>query len=110
MLKSINQILVFTMELVMLGAFAIYGYNHTTLVNRYVFSFALVAIAIGLWGVFAAPKSLHRLSLPFLVLFRAAMFLTASFLLFLSGYKTLAVVMGVLSVVTQTYSYFMEKN
>lgn len=79
MIKSINQAVVFIMELVMVYAFGYIGYKTgSDTFSKYALAILLTAICIFLWGIFAAPKSTRRLSMPYLGLFRCSMFLTAS--------------------------------
>lgn len=110
MVKSVNQTFVFFMELVMIGSLAYYGYKQSTFVNRYLLAILLPAIAITLWAIFAAPKSSNRLNLPYLVIFRAAMFLIASLLLYLSGNKVVAWITAIIAIVTQVIAYYTEDN
>lgn len=106
MLKYFNQIIVFMMELVMVGFFAYYGYHrNTTVLNRYLLACCLPGAAIFLWGRFAAPKSSTRLTMPYLVMFRAMMFLVTSVVLYQSGNVPMAIIIAVLAVVTQAVSY-----
>ena len=87
-LKYLNYFIVFILELVMIASFAYYGYRrNTTQFNRYLLAFSLSFAAIILWAWFAAPKSSHKLRMPYLALFRAAMFLAASFAMWQLGYK-----------------------
>jgi hypothetical protein len=91
-IKLINLILAFLLELCMFAIFAFWGYQQgTTKTLRYAIAIALVLLSILLWGIFAAPNSQHRLRYPPRMLFEAAMFLIASFLLYKSDHKSLAI-------------------
>ncbi len=110
MVKLINQVVVFCLELVMLIAYGRYGMAQPWgLVPRLLFTALIVSAAVVLWSLLAAPRSAHRLEAPFLMIFRALMFMLAALVLFRSGYKQMAVVSALLAVVTQTVSYFTEK-
>lgn len=109
MLKAIYQVIVFTMELVMLYSFWLFGYKTgSNTLTHYVLAILLTAICIILWGIFAAPKSTKRLAMPYLGLFRCGMFLTAALFLFLLDQKTLAVVMAALAITTQAAAFYVE--
>jgi hypothetical protein len=110
MLKSTNQILVFFLELAMLTIYANYGYSmHTNIFIRSAFAILLTLTAIILWARFAAPKSTHRLTMPYLAVFRTTMFLTAAFLVHKLGYENIAILMTAMIIITQIISYFSEQ-
>lgn len=111
MLKIINQITTFLLEIAMLASLGYYGMSRSwNLLPRLLLGIGLIGIAISLWAVFAAPKSGKRLRMPYLVIFRACMFILASILLFMSGQKSYAILFVVLAIVSQTVSYFTEKE
>lgn len=111
MLKYINLTIVFFMELAMLTSFALYGYS---IGNKTWMSITLAlvfpAAAIMVWGIWCAPKSAHRLKMPYQIFFRLVMFLLASWSLYNIGKTTPAVLMAVLALLTQIVSYFTEKE
>lgn len=109
MLKVLNQVIVFIMELVMLYSFWQFGHKTgSNTFTQYILAILLSAICIVLWGIFAAPKSAKRLSMPYLGLFRCGMFLTAALFLFLHNLQTMAIVMTVLAFITQVASLYIE--
>lgn len=109
-LKPAVQIGVFLMELLMLIAFGCYGYSIPAgMPLRISLAGGFVILAVILWAVFAAPNSGHRLPLPALAIFRAVMFLVAAFFIYRLGLKSMALIMAVMAVVTQTISCFTEK-
>lgn len=109
LLKYSNQTLIFFLELMMIGSFAYFGFQkgHTALF-RYIWAIALPAAVIICWGLWAAPKSSNRLPMPYLVLFRAALFLLASYFLYACGQMNLAIVIALFAVVTQVVSYYFR--
>ncbi|HEY4288519.1 MAG TPA: YrdB family protein [Puia sp.] len=110
MLKPAVQIVVFLMELLMLIAFGCYGYSiPTDMLLRINLAASFVILAVILWALFAAPNSGRRLPLPALAIFRAGMFLVAAFFIYRLAYKSMALIMGGLAVITQTISCFTEK-
>lgn len=109
MLKTINQVIVFLLEMAMLVTYGYYGMTRPwNLALKLLFTFLILAAAIGLWSVFAAPKSGQRLEMPYLALFRAGMFLTAAFLLFQCGHRNTALIFAVIILITQAVSWFTE--
>ena len=110
MLKSVVQIVVFLLELLMLVAFGCYGYSKPADMSlRIGLAAGLVIVAIILWAVLAAPNSRYRLLLPALAVFRAAMFLVAAFFFYHLGFENMALIMASIAVTTQIVSCFTEK-
>jgi len=110
MVKSVNQVLVFILEIIMFIAFGYFGFaRQWNLIPKLLLTIFIITTAVALWAVFAAPKSGHRLEMPYLAIFRATMFLLAAFLLFRLDYRNLAIALAALAIVTQIISFFTEK-
>jgi hypothetical protein len=109
MIKSINQILVFILEVIILFSYGYFGMTRQwNLTLRVLFTILVVSIVVLLWSIFAAPKSAHRLQMPYLALFRAFIFSFSALLLFQSEHKNFAISIFVLTLLTQMISYFTE--
>lgn len=94
----------------MLVAFGCYGYSKPAdMLQRIGFAAGLVAAAIVLWAIYAAPNSRRRLRLPALAIFRATMFLVAAFFFYRLGLGNVALIIAVTAVITQILSCFTEK-
>ena len=110
MIGSINKILVFILEMVMLFSYGYFGMTmQWSLPLKILFTILIVSIAILLWSIFAAPKSGRRLKIPYLAFFRAMMFALSAWLLFRSGYKSFAIIVFALALITQAISYCTEQ-
>ncbi len=110
MIKSANQITVFVLELIMFITYGYYGMSKQwNFIPRHLFTMLIVSAAITLWAILAAPKSAHRLKMPYLLIFRATMFLFAAMFLLQLEHKNMAIAMALLTIITQTISYFTEK-
>ena len=108
MVKAINRIAVFVIELIMTATFAHVGFQKgNNMLSKYSCAFILPLVVILLWSYFAAPKSSHRLKMPYLAIFRLALFLTAAYLLYKSGQINFAIVLAFSSVITQMISCFI---
>ncbi|MGC4234966.1 MAG: YrdB family protein [Niabella sp.] len=111
MVKLINQPIVFILELVMLYSFGYFAYSKG--INSFTrFAFAIAAIALGviLWSLLAAPKSGHRLPMPYLAVFRGGLFLVAAFFLYQLQMKNFALIVAILAITTQLISYLTEPD
>jgi hypothetical protein len=107
MAKYLNQLIVFILELLMLGILGFYGFQKgSNTLTKYAFAILLPAIVILLWGYFAAPKSAHRLPMPYLAMFRGLCFLLASYALYKSNQPSAALIIAFLSVSTQLTSLY----
>jgi hypothetical protein len=102
LLKGLNATLYFLLELSMLGAFGYAGFHssHHPL-GKYFIGVGLPLLAATLWGIFAAPRSTHRLVLPYRSLFALTLFGIAFFLLYRAGYPRLAFGLAIIAVVSE---------
>ncbi|GAB3552524.1 YrdB family protein [Spirosoma fluminis] len=91
-LKYTNQVLAFALELCMLYMLGAWGYE-TGESNgwKYVLAIGVPAIAIVLWGYYAAPRSDHRLVYPDLSMFKLVLFGSTAFVWYKSGHHTSAI-------------------
>ncbi|AHM59321.1 hypothetical protein D770_05270 [Flammeovirgaceae bacterium 311] len=111
MLKIINQTIVFLIELIMFGSFAYFGFQKGNgLFEKYGFAIILTLLAIILWAYWAAPKSNNRLTMPYLAMFRLSLFFLASYFLYRCGQTKFAIILTIVSAVTQIASIFLEDN
>ena len=95
----------------MLGSFAYFGIQKgSSTFIKYASAIVIVAVAIFLWSYFAAPRSAHRLRMPYLAIFRLAMFLIASYLLHRCDQTKFAIIMAAFSTATQIVSLFTERD
>ncbi len=107
MIVALNKGIVFLLEIVMIISFAWFGFQKgTNMYVKWMLAAALPVVAILLWGYFAAPKSSHRLSMPYLAFFRAMMFLAASWCLYKCNKTSAAISVAILSFATQLLSYY----
>ncbi|PUZ23247.1 hypothetical protein DCC81_22905 [Chitinophaga parva] len=92
-LKNLNLVLKFAIELVMLGAFAYAGWIiPQQLAWKIIVPLVLLTVVILLWGRVAAPKSPTRLPFAKRVAFGLAMFMLAAVALYVAGQPVLALV------------------
>lgn len=109
MLKIVNQTVMFLIELVMVGSLAYFGYfKGNGPLTKYALAVILPGIAILLWSYWAAPKSVHRLPMPYLAILRLSLFFLASFLLYKCGLVRFALIIAIISAFTQIASFFYE--
>ena len=109
MLKNINSAIVFFMELCMLYAFGLFGYyKGSGSLMKYVLAILLPAIVIILWAIWAAPKSNTRLESPYQYIFRTVLFLAAAYFLYACKQPIPAIVMAILTIVTQSIAYYYK--
>lgn len=93
MLKLLNQVLAFSLELWMLYMLGYSGYQNGKGTGwKYALAIALPVVAVLLWGYFAAPKSDHRLVFPYLTMFKLTLFGITAFLWYKSGHQQSALV------------------
>lgn len=98
-LRGANLALKFLLELAAFAAFAVWGASVGHGVVPVLLAIAAPALAIALWGVFAAPKSERRLSATARVPFELAVFGLAAAALFAAASTELAIAFTVVAIV-----------
>ncbi|GAB4029722.1 YrdB family protein [Spirosoma jeollabukense] len=110
LLKGLNQLLYFLLELGMLGSFGYAGFQSSQHpVWKYIIALGLPLVAATLWGHFAAPRSSHRLEFPFRSLFALTMFGLAFFLLYRTGQTRLAITLGILALASEVTAIALKQ-
>jgi Protein of unknown function (DUF2568) len=103
-MKAFNDIIAFIVEIVMLAALCIAGYQLATTPSlKYTLAIVLPALVIILWSIWAAPKAKRRLQFPWLSVFKIVLFFITALLLFITGHRVAAIVFGAVA-------YFNEIN
>jgi hypothetical protein len=75
MLKTINLALAFGLELALLGAMWVWAFAVLPGgIWQFGVAIGLSAVVIVLWGIWAAPRSTRRLGMPWLYVFKIAIF------------------------------------
>lgn len=109
-IKLINQVVAFLLEIGMFIAFGYWGFHQgKTNLLKYSFAIVLPAIAIILWGFFAAPKSEYRLEFPPRIIFELCLFAIASFFLYKTGNSKLAIWFGVIALINEMIAYIFKQ-
>ena len=99
LLKLVNLALKFALELAAIAAFAYWGATVAGGVVSVLLAIVAPAVAVLLWGVFAAPKSKRRLRRDVRVPFELSVFGLAVGALFAAGAPVTALVFAALVVV-----------
>ena len=108
-LKIINQIIAFSLEIGMLIVMGYWGAQQgKILFMKFLIPIALCSIAIILWGIFAAPKSAHRLEFTIRILFEMALFTIAALMLYKTDHKVLAISFWVIAFLNEMLSYVFK--
>lgn len=106
-IKIINQVTAFLLELGMLAAIGHWGYlQGKSLWLKYAIALLLILVVVILWGYFAAPKSVNRLSLAYRLAFEFVLFMLATFMLHKSGNTNYAVAFGLVAIVNLCFEYY----
>ncbi len=101
-LKLMNQAVAFALELTMLYMLGRGGYQLGRNPGwRYTLAIGLPVLAIALWGYFAAPKSTHRLEVPYLTLFQLVMFGSTAYVWYKSGHQMSTIVFMVIVLLSE---------
>jgi hypothetical protein len=108
-IKQINQLLVFFVELGMLVSLGYAGFHMgKSILVKYLLAIVLPLITAVIWGIWEAPRSPYRLYQPFRSLLAMFLFLLAAFLLYTTGKKEIAIIFGITALVTQCLAVVLE--
>ena len=110
-IKQINQLLVFLVELGMLVSLGYAGFHMgKSILIKYVLAIALPLIAAIIWGIWEAPRSQYRLHQPFRSLLALLLFLSAAFLLYRTGKSGIASIFGIAAIITHLLALVLESK
>jgi len=100
-LRSGNMLLAFLLEVAMLAAFCYAGWTATPILwLRIVLAVGLPALAIVLWGMWAAPRAgKRRLKMPALMIFKAIIFAAATVAWAIAGQAFIGAIFAVLAAI-----------
>ena len=109
-IKVINLIVAFSLEIAMLIVLGYWGFQTgKTTFWKYTLAATLPLIAMLLWGILAAPRSEQRLDTPYRIAFELAMFFLASFLLYKSGYAKLGLSFAMIALLSESLALFLKQ-
>lgn len=101
MVRTVNLVVAFLLELAMLVAFALWGFSlEASLAVRLVVGLGLPLVAVALWGAVLAPRASRRLRMPWIVLVKAALFGAAALALLGSTHPVAALLMAAVAAVS----------
>jgi hypothetical protein len=108
-IKHINLLFVFLVELGMLVSFGYAGFQSgKNVVIKYLLAIVLPLIAAIIWAIFEAPRSQHRLQQPYRTILALLLFLSAAFFLYRTGKTEMAILFAIAAVVTQSLALVLE--
>lgn len=109
-MKVLNDAIAFMLELAMLIALSMSGYQlATATVLKYSAAILLPAVVIMLWAVWGAPKSKRRLPFPWLSVFKLTLFSLTALLLFYSGHRTAAIIFGAVAYLNELLALLLNR-
>jgi hypothetical protein len=108
-MRALSLALKFLVELAAFAAFAYWGASVGSGVTSVVLAIAAPALAIVLWGLFAAPRSERRLATAPRVAFELTVFGLAIVGLLVAGARVAAVVLAVVVAVSTALLTFFDQ-
>ncbi|WP_232065318.1 YrdB family protein [Rhodocytophaga rosea] len=76
---------------------------------KYLLAVGLPLLVAILWGIFAAPRSVHRLTPLYRALFALGLFSLTALLLYRSGLTRLAVIFGAAALISQSVALVLKQ-
>lgn len=105
-IKSINLLVAFLLELCLLAIFGFWGVHvSSTGIQKIILGAGLPILLAVIWGIFLAPASSTRLHEPWLVIAKVIIFSLAALALFSTGKQTLAIWFGIITTVNMILLY-----
>lgn len=99
LLKSLNLLSAFLLELAMIGAYSYWGFHlHTGTLLRAAVGIGVPIMVIIIWTTLLAPRAAHRLTIPWLTLVKLILFMGAGLLLYNSQEVGLGATLGGLAI------------
>ncbi len=110
LLKGINQLVYFLVELGMFAALGYVGFHSTTHpYGKYAAAIGLPLVAIVLWGIFAAPKSAYRLEPLYRSVFALTLFGITALLLYKTGNTRLALPFAGVALASELIAFLLKQ-
>ena len=102
MLQTSNAAISFLLELVMLAAFAIWGFHgEKSIWLKWLIGIGLPLLTAILWGIFFAPRSVYRLTGMAYILLSLLLFLLGAAALYYAGRPVLAIAFALVAVINR---------
>jgi Protein of unknown function (DUF2568) len=110
LLKNINLVLAFLLELGLFSSVSYWGFQKgNSTFTKWIIAFICFSIAVGLWAVFAAPKSESRLPFHLRLVFELVMFLVAAFALNKLNYILLSYFFAIISILSVSMAFIFKQ-
>jgi uncharacterized membrane protein YfhO len=103
-LKTINSVIAFLLELVMLAAFSYWGFHgEKSVLMKWLLGIgAPVAVAFIL-GLYLAPNAAHRLNITAGTILSLVLLLGAAIALYQTGHSVLAITLAIIVIINQAF-------
>ncbi|OZB98477.1 YrdB family protein [Paenibacillus sp. XY044] len=104
------DLIFFLMELCALAAFCLWGFKlDTALWIRIVAGIGAPVVVAVFWGMYVAPKATFPVTLPVRALLQLIVFGLAAAALYGSGFRTAALIYGVIVIIEMILSYTLKR-
>ncbi|HEY4788167.1 MAG TPA: YrdB family protein [Bacteroidales bacterium] len=110
-IKSLNLLVSFLLELMMLCLYSYWAYHSREIVvMRYLLAVLVPVAAVVLWGIWAAPKSKRRLKNPARSVFKLALLLLSAVLCFKAGQQSWAIWFGIVTLLNAGLAFALSQD
>jgi hypothetical protein len=110
-IKSINQLVAFSLELVMFFGIGYWGFQQgKTGIIKWIIAVACFALAITLWAIFASPKSTHRIKFPHRILFELFMFAICSVALYKTNNIKFSIIFTIVFIISEAIALLTPES
>jgi hypothetical protein len=109
-IKGFNQLIYFLLELSMFASLGYIGFHSNAHpYGKYVAGVGLPLTAVVLWAIFAAPRSVYRLEVPYRSMFALTLFGLTALWLYRAGYPRLAITFGLIALASELLTLALKQ-
>lgn len=111
MLKSINDLISFLLELAMLASFAYAGFHYgDSRAINYLLGIGIPVLVIVFWAKKMAPKAVKRFPYPWILIITLILFEASAAALLFAGVEKWAIVLSLLALINIGLRFLFKKN
>jgi len=109
-LKTINSVLAFFLELIMLAAFSYWGFHgEKSVLIKWLLGIGVPLAVIFIWGLYLAPNAKHRLNITAGTILSLTLFLGAAIALYQTSHSVLAITFAIAIIINQVFLLFWKQ-
>jgi len=111
MIKNLNLLIRFTLEVVSLISLGFWGFKiGESSIAKYCLGIGIPLVIAFIWGVFGSPKAIWQLSKPFRWALVFAIYILSAFALFNIGQKNMSIIFMICVIINSILMYIWDQQ